>query len=68
MRRCACRVPGAARIADALLLPLRREVGAFRFCTVRLDVRENSMRVNQTLAALYRARPRRRRSAGAELR
>jgi phosphoenolpyruvate carboxylase len=47
---------GAGRLADALLLPLRREVGVFRFCTVRLDVRENSMRINQTLAAMYRAR------------
>ena len=47
---------GARRLADALLLPLRREVGVFRFCTVRLDVRENSMRVNQTLAAMFRAR------------
>ena len=52
----ALQAAGAGRIADALLLPLRREVGIFRFCTVRLDVRENSMRVNQTLAALYRAR------------
>jgi phosphoenolpyruvate carboxylase len=47
---------GAKRLADALLLPLRREVGIFRFSTVRLDVRENSMRINQTLAAMYRAR------------
>ena len=52
---------GAARLADAVILPLRREVGIFRFCTMRLDVRENSARINQTLAALYRAR-----SAGAE--
>jgi phosphoenolpyruvate carboxylase len=56
LMRDALRVSGAERIADALLLPLRREVGTFRFCTVRLDVRENSMRVNQTLAALFRAR------------
>jgi phosphoenolpyruvate carboxylase len=47
---------GAKRLADALLLPLRREVGIFRFSTMRLDVRENSMRINQTLAAMYRAR------------
>ena len=52
----ALAVSGGGRIAGALLLPLRREVATFRFCTVRLDVRENSMRVNQTLAALYRAR------------
>jgi phosphoenolpyruvate carboxylase len=56
LMRDALRASGAERIADALLLPLRREVGTFRFCTVRLDVRENSMRVNQTLAALYGAR------------
>jgi phosphoenolpyruvate carboxylase len=47
---------GAQRLSDALLLSLRREVGVFRFCTVRLDVRENSMRVNQTLAAMFRLR------------
>jgi phosphoenolpyruvate carboxylase len=56
LMRDALKASGAERMADALLLPLRREVGTFRFCTVRLDVRENSMRVNQTLAALYRAR------------
>ena len=47
---------GAQRLADALLLPLRREVGVFRFSTVRLDVRENSMRINHTLAAMFRLR------------
>jgi phosphoenolpyruvate carboxylase len=46
---------GAQRLSDAWLLPLRREVGIFRFSTVRLDVRENSMRTNQTLAAMYRS-------------
>lgn len=56
LMRDALRIAGAERIADAHLLPLRREVETFRFCTVRLDVRENSMRVNQTLAALYRSR------------
>ncbi len=56
LMREALAVSGGGRIAGALLLPLRREVATFRFCTVRLDVRENSMRVNQTLAALYRAR------------
>ncbi|HTV95254.1 MAG TPA: phosphoenolpyruvate carboxylase [Steroidobacteraceae bacterium] len=55
LMRHALESAGAKRLADALLLPLRREVGIFRFCTVRLDVRENSMRVNRTLAALYRA-------------
>jgi phosphoenolpyruvate carboxylase len=56
LMREALKASGAERIADALLLPLRREVGTFRFCTVRLDVRENSMRVNRTLAVLYGAR------------
>ncbi len=54
--RGALEAAGAKRLSDALLLPLRREVGIFRFSTVRLDVRENSMRVNQTLAAMFRAR------------
>lgn len=61
LMRHALQASGAGGLADSLLLPLRREVGIFRFCTVRLDVRENSMRVNQTLGALYR-----RRSGGAE--
>jgi phosphoenolpyruvate carboxylase len=56
LMRGALEAAGAQRLSDALLLPLRREVGIFRFCTVRLDVRENSMRVNQTLAAMFRAR------------
>ncbi|HEX4152732.1 MAG TPA: phosphoenolpyruvate carboxylase [Steroidobacteraceae bacterium] len=56
LMRGALESAGAKRLSDALLLPLRREVGIFRFCTVRLDVRENSMRVNQTLAAMFRAR------------
>ncbi len=61
LMRGALGTAGAGRLADALLLPLRREVGIFRFSTVRLDVRENSMRVNQTLAAMFRLR-----HAGAE--
>ncbi len=49
---------GAGAIARAFLLPLRREVAVFRFSTVRLDIRENAPRVNQTLADLYwRAQP-----------
>jgi phosphoenolpyruvate carboxylase len=56
LMREALAASGARRLADALLLPLRREVGIFRFSTVRLDVRENSMRINQTLAAMYRSR------------
>jgi phosphoenolpyruvate carboxylase len=54
LMRNALTVGGAQRLSDALLLPLRREVGVFRFSTVRLDVRENSMRINQTLAAIFR--------------
>jgi phosphoenolpyruvate carboxylase len=56
LMRAALAAGGAQRLSDALLLPLRREVGVFRFSTVRLDVRESSMRVNQTLAAMFRAR------------
>ncbi len=54
LMRNALAAAGAQRLSDALLLPLRREVGVFRFSTVRLDVRENSMRINQTLAAMFR--------------
>ena len=54
LMRNALAAAGAQRLSDTLLLPLRREVAVFRFCTVRLDVRENSMRVNQTLAAMFR--------------
>jgi phosphoenolpyruvate carboxylase len=45
---------GAGPLARSVLLPLRREVGVFRFSTVRLDVRENTIRMNQALAAIYR--------------
>ena len=50
----ALRDSSAASIADSLLLPFLREVGIFRFSTVRLDIRENTIRINQTLAELYR--------------
>jgi phosphoenolpyruvate carboxylase len=56
LMRGALETAGAKRLSDALLLPLRREVAIFRFSTVRLDIRENSMRVNQTLAAMFRSR------------
>jgi phosphoenolpyruvate carboxylase len=56
LMRDALAAGGAQRLSDALLLPLRREVGVFRFSTVRLDVRESSMRINQTLAAMFRVR------------
>ncbi|HEY6208152.1 MAG TPA: phosphoenolpyruvate carboxylase, partial [Gemmatimonadales bacterium] len=48
----AVRCMGAA---EHLVRPVRREVETFRFSTFRLDVRENSLRVNQALAALWRA-------------
>jgi phosphoenolpyruvate carboxylase len=56
LMRNALAAGGAQRLADALLLPLRREVGVFRFSTVRLDVRESSMRINETLAAMFALR------------
>ncbi len=40
--------------AKSLIVPLRREVEAFRFRTMRLDLRENSTMTNNTLAALWR--------------
>ncbi len=46
---------GAGQLAKSMLLPFRREVAVFRFSTVRLDVRENTVRMNQALAAIYRA-------------
>jgi phosphoenolpyruvate carboxylase len=45
---------GAA--AELFVRPVRREVEAFRFSTFRLDVRDNSTRLNKALAALWRAR------------
>jgi phosphoenolpyruvate carboxylase len=56
LMRNALGAAGTRRLSDAMLLSLRREVGVFRFSTVRLDVRENSMRINQTLAAMFRLR------------
>ena len=53
--RKALEAAGAVQVADMLLLPLRHEVATFRFSTVRLDVRENSGRINAAIAALYRA-------------
>ena len=46
---------GAAPLAKSFLAPLLREVRTFRFATVRLDIRENTIRINATLAELYRA-------------
>jgi phosphoenolpyruvate carboxylase len=44
---------GSPRLAATLVRPVRREVEAFRFSTVRLDLRENSTRLGQALAALW---------------
>jgi phosphoenolpyruvate carboxylase len=45
---------GSSRLAATLVRPVRREVETFRFSTVRLDLRENSTRLAQALAALWR--------------
>jgi phosphoenolpyruvate carboxylase len=45
---------GASGLAQSLLKPLRREVEVFRFSTMRLDVRENSARINRTLGEIWR--------------
>src|SRR5207237_8073512 len=42
--------------AGLLVRPVRREVEAFRFSTFRLDIRENSTRLNESLRALWRTR------------
>jgi phosphoenolpyruvate carboxylase len=47
---------GCARAAALLVRPLHHEVAAFRFRTLRLDVRENAPRLTAALAALWRAR------------
>ena len=47
---------GVGRAAELLVRPVRREVEAFRFSTFRLDVRDNSPRVNACVGALWRAR------------
>jgi phosphoenolpyruvate carboxylase len=44
-----------ADLAGFLVRPLRREVEAFRFSTVRLDLRENTTRITQAVEALWRA-------------
>ncbi len=43
------------RAAELLVRPVRREVEAFRFSTFRLDVRDNSPRLNAALGALWGA-------------
>jgi phosphoenolpyruvate carboxylase len=46
---------GHRALAEALVRPVRREVEAFRFSTVRLDARENTSKLNAALRALHRA-------------
>ncbi|HEY7026388.1 MAG TPA: phosphoenolpyruvate carboxylase [Gemmatimonadales bacterium] len=45
----------ALHLANAFVRPVLREVEAFRFSTVRLDLRENSARLHDALAILWRA-------------
>ncbi|HEV2085917.1 MAG TPA: phosphoenolpyruvate carboxylase, partial [Gemmatimonadales bacterium] len=45
---------GSRSLASTLIRPVRREVESFRFSTVRLDVRENTTRLNAALADLWR--------------
>jgi phosphoenolpyruvate carboxylase len=46
---------GCGAIAGTLVRPVRREVESFRFSTVRLDVRENTTKLNAALADLWKA-------------
>jgi phosphoenolpyruvate carboxylase len=46
---------GSAGIAQNLVRPLRWAVEVFRFRTMRLDLRENTTRLTETLRALWRA-------------
>ena len=45
-----------AALAASLVRPVRREVELFRFSVVRLDLRENTTKLNQALGALWRLR------------
>ena len=46
---------GAPDLSEDLVRPVRRAVEIFRFRTVRLDLRENTTRLTETLQALWRA-------------
>ncbi|MBO0734174.1 MAG: phosphoenolpyruvate carboxylase [Methylocapsa sp.] len=50
---------GAPEIAQDLVRPLRWAAEVFRFRTVRLDLRDNTTRLTQTLQALWQAHERR---------
>lgn len=45
-----------ADLADSQVTPLRRQAEAFRFCTARLDVRENSTVITKTLRDIWQLR------------
>ena len=45
-----------AQLARAQIMPLRRQAEAFRFCTARLDLRENSTVITSTLQDIWRLR------------
>ncbi|HUL04463.1 MAG TPA: phosphoenolpyruvate carboxylase [Gemmatimonadales bacterium] len=47
---------GCERLAISTVRPVRREVEIFRFSTFRLDMRENSVRINEAVVALGRWR------------
>lgn len=44
-------------LALSMVTPIKRAVEAFRFSTMRLDVRENTTRITQALIELWRATP-----------
>ncbi len=46
---------GSTSLAKTLVRPARREVESFRFSTVRLDIRENTTRLNAALVDLWAA-------------
>jgi phosphoenolpyruvate carboxylase len=45
---------GSSSIGAMVVRPVRREVESFRFSTVRLDLRENTTKLNAALADLWR--------------
>jgi len=51
----ALRACGCDDLASRLVRKLRRTVEIFRFSTVRLDLRQNTTRTNQTLRAIWTA-------------
>jgi phosphoenolpyruvate carboxylase len=55
---------GSTSLAQTLVRPVRREVESFRFSTVRLDVRENTTKLNAALADLWAVEQADRRTAG----